>query len=235
MWQQLVFLHIPKTAGWALHDALLRVFGERHSLRINTADERARLHRLSPAEFAGYRYVSGHFDFSDISDKCSDETSLVSILRDPVQRVVSEYNYMSSWEEHPYHDMYKNRRLSEHVRSNAETLRGLQCHWLSGFRDAERALAVIRRRYALVGTVMDFAEFTAALGRLIGVNLTTARTNVTTGQGQLDLDSRLCSTLLDVTAEDRRLVDHIAALRGGIFAGGAISDGVAARSRALAL
>jgi hypothetical protein len=40
--------------------------------------------------------------------------------------------------------------------------------------------------------------------------------------------------LLDVTAEDRRLVDQIAALRDGIFAGGAISDGVAPRSRALA-
>jgi hypothetical protein len=234
MWQQLVFLHIPKTAGWTLHDALLRVFGERHSLRVNTEEDRVQVRRMSAREFAQYRYVSGHFDFNDVKDKCGRDSSLVSILRDPVRRLVSEFNYMASWDEHPYHAMYKGCRLSEHVSGNAELLRGLQCHWLSGHRDVDRALAVVRDRYALVGTLADFDEFVAALARLIGVRLAPAKSNVTAGQGQIDLDSELCDALLEVTAEDRRLVHRIAALPDGVFAGGTISGHRAVSEIALA-
>ncbi|HVH78943.1 MAG TPA: hypothetical protein VM782_06120, partial [Stellaceae bacterium] len=45
------------------------------------------------------------------------------------------------------------------------------------------------------------------------------RTNVTTGQGLLDLDSRLCAMLLDLTTEDRKFVESIAALPDGVFTG----------------
>ncbi|HVH78550.1 MAG TPA: hypothetical protein VM782_04115, partial [Stellaceae bacterium] len=135
MWQQLVFPHIPKTAGWALHAALLPIFGEAQSLRINTEDDVVRLRALSPAEFARYRYVSGHFKFEDVKAKCSAGSLLVSVLRDPVRRVVSEFNYMASWAEHPFHAHFKNLKFSDHVRANAAYLDGLQCEWLTGRRN----------------------------------------------------------------------------------------------------
>ena len=145
MWRQLIFLHIPKTAGWALHAALLPIFGEAQSLRINDGDDLARLRALSPREFSRYRYVSGHFTYSDVKQKCRDDALFVSILREPVRRLISEFNYIASWSDHPHHDHFKDLRFSSHVAANAEFIRGLQCDWLSGHRDAERAMAVIGR------------------------------------------------------------------------------------------
>lgn len=219
MWRQLIFLHIPKTAGWALHASLLPIFGEAQSLRINDGDDLARLRALSPREFSRYRYVSGHFTYSDVKQKCRDDALFVSILREPVRRLISEFNYIASWSDHPHHDHFKDLRFSSHVAANAEFIRGLQCDWLSGHRDAERAMAVIGQNYALVGTVERYAAFIAALGQLIGHEIPTARSNVTQGQGLLDIDSRLCGLLLDIGTEDCRLIDKIAALPDGVFIG----------------
>ena len=219
MWQQLIFLHIPKTAGWALHEVLQPVFGEAHSLRINTEEDLAALRRLSPADFAKYRYISGHFSFADVKDKRSPTSLLVSIVRDPIRRIVSEFNYMSSWEAHPYYHLCKDQRFSEYVYHAAEYLRALQCNWLSGHHDAEQAFATIREHYALVGTVGNLGRFVAALSNLIGRDVTAGRTNVTPGQGWIDLDSRLCDALLDLTVEDRKLVDRIAVLPDGVLRG----------------
>jgi hypothetical protein len=80
-------------------------------------------------------------------------------------------------------------------------------------------MAVIRQNYALVGTVERYAAFIAALGRLIGHEIPAARSNVTQGQGLLDMDSRLCRLLLDLGDEDRRLIDQVAALPDGVFIG----------------
>ncbi|HWB47622.1 MAG TPA: hypothetical protein VG651_00815 [Stellaceae bacterium] len=195
------------------------IFGEDRSLRVNTQEDLARLQALTPAEFRRYRYVSGHFTFSDVRQKCSAESLLVSVLRDPVRRLVSEFNYVASWTGHPYHEHFKNARLSEHVYANAAYIRAVQCDWLSAHRNAEAAMQVIRERYALVGTVAGYDAFVAALGRLIGQDVPATRSNVTPGQGLLDLDSRLCETLLDLTLEDRRLIARIAALPDGVFAG----------------
>src|SRR5258708_7427903 len=115
MWQQLIFPHIPKTAGGAVHAALGPIFRGAHSLRGNNEGGLAPLPPLSTADFAQYRYVSGHFTFNDIKEKRGADSLLVSVLRDPVRRIVSEFNYVSSWDEHPYHDRYKNSRLSEHI------------------------------------------------------------------------------------------------------------------------
>jgi hypothetical protein len=219
MWQQLIFPHIPKTAGWALHAALLPIFGEANSFRVNDGNDLAQLRALSPAEFARYRYLSGHFTFADIQPRCGADAVLVSVLRDPVRRLVSEFNYLASWTEHPYHSQFKDLRLSQHVRNNAAFIRGTQCHWLTGHRNADRAMAVIRENYALVGTVGDYGAFLAALGRLIGQEIPAGRSNVTQGQGMLDFDSDLCSTLLDLTTEDRMLVERIASFDDGVFVG----------------
>jgi len=221
MWQrQLIFLHIPKTAGWALHEALLPIFGDAGSLRINNEDEAAQLRRLPAAEFRRYRYVSGHFTFADIKDKCDSDARLVSIVRDPIRRLISEFNYMSTWTEHPYFELCRDMKFSKYMERVGDYPKGLQCSWLSGLGEAEGGLAVIRQKFALVGTAERFDEFVEALGRLIGEPLSAPRANVTQGQGRLDLDSALCRILVDLTAEDRKLVECISALPDGLFAGG---------------
>src|SRR5215469_7028652 len=119
MWRQLIFLHIPKTAGWALHASLLPIFGEAQSLRVNDGNDLARLRALSPREFSRYRYVSGHFTYNDVEQKCRDDALFVSILREPVRRLISEFNYIASWTGHPHHDQFKDLRFSNHVTANA--------------------------------------------------------------------------------------------------------------------
>ena len=83
---QLVFVHVPKTAGFALHATLEEVFGALNTLQINDDDKLRFLRNSPPERFARYNYISGHFDFTDIAAKCRPDAVFISILRDPIAR-----------------------------------------------------------------------------------------------------------------------------------------------------
>ena len=85
---RIVFLHIPKTGGTSLHSMLKsnfrepEIFPDRYDAVLNTS-----LHRLLT-----YRYFSGHFDFLAAAS-IPGIKKLVTMLRDPVSRVLSHYYF----------------------------------------------------------------------------------------------------------------------------------------------
>jgi hypothetical protein len=218
---QLVFVHVPKTAGFALHATLEEVFGALNTLQINDDDKLRFLRNSPPERFARYNYISGHFDFTDIATKCRPDAVFISILRDPIARILSEYNYMFSSAGHPYHEGVRRQSLSDYIFGNENHFRGFMCRQLTGFVEASMAVEVIRARYALVGLKSNLAAFLKRLGALIDKPLCTGEINVTPGQGRIDLDTSLCETLLNLTTEDRRLFDAVAGMPDNLFQGNA--------------
>lgn len=87
----IAFIHIPKSAGSSLHTMLSDAVGpefvypERHRGPA----------RASSQDRQSYRLFSGHFDHDEITAAPS-EVRLVTILRDPVARVLSRYWYSRS-------------------------------------------------------------------------------------------------------------------------------------------
>ncbi|WP_339769314.1 sulfotransferase family 2 domain-containing protein [uncultured Paraglaciecola sp.] len=88
----LVFMHIPKCAGTTLHNALIGNFS-----RSLICEERHNgLANFSRNSLLKYQFFSGHFDYQSIIDLPHENKNIVTILRDPYDRLVSLYNFLRS-------------------------------------------------------------------------------------------------------------------------------------------
>jgi hypothetical protein len=86
----IVFLHIPKTAGQTIHTALCNAVGPEavSPIRVHTqvAD--------GPSQFPpGYRLYSGHLDWEAI-ERVPKPRFVFTVLRDPLERLASFYFYI---------------------------------------------------------------------------------------------------------------------------------------------
>lgn len=94
----LYFLHIPKTAGTAFTEYLDAGFSRNQILPHRTWNQVFQSMpdvavERSPALLAGASLVRGHFGASALRELPS-RSSIVTVLREPVDRVVSQYNHM---------------------------------------------------------------------------------------------------------------------------------------------
>ncbi len=216
--RQLIFVHIPKTAGLSLYSALEKIYTKELSLRVSNEGDLKRFRELPTDQPLKEQFISGHFFYKDVKDRSQPDALYVSIMRDPITRILSNYNYITNWEKHPLYEKLIKQTFSEHVRENGNFLRGLCCRQLTGFNEAAPAIELIESRYALIGTTPNLPAFIAALNRLIGKKAPEERTNVSGGQGpKIDLSSELCEALLDITKEDRKLFDFLKAQPDGLF------------------
>ena len=91
-----VFLHVPKTAGSSLTKMLLSHFHEERAYR---PEGLATLANLEPTDIGKYDLFCGHFDWAELKYAPRD-AKIITILRDPVERIISLYKYWRSfsWE-----------------------------------------------------------------------------------------------------------------------------------------
>lgn len=96
---QLVSLHIPKTAGTSFRNILKGVYGRRSVARLDITKDVVKLNekRYSGHTLkSGIKVVHGHFKYDAIFSKLAIERSIpiITWLRNPVERVVSNYFYL---------------------------------------------------------------------------------------------------------------------------------------------
>jgi hypothetical protein len=99
----LVFLHIPKTAGLSLREVLLERNGDRPTYRIITpVRDSERLRALPHAEREALALVEGHLYYG-VHELLPRPCIYVTMLRDPVERVLSYYSFVREWQPHHLH------------------------------------------------------------------------------------------------------------------------------------
>lgn len=86
----IVFLHIPKTAGQTVHNALIPVVGgpaHVSPIRVHTQAPNG------PQMPAGYNLYSGHIDWTEL-ETLPEDRFVFTVLRDPRERIASFFLYL---------------------------------------------------------------------------------------------------------------------------------------------
>jgi hypothetical protein len=103
----LTFLHLPKTGGTTFTTVLrwqYRGLSPDEIMWFTTNDPRfEELSRLPIEQRARLKVLMGHFPYG-IHRSIPKRCTYVTIIRDPVKRVVSEFRYVLSSPTHPMHD-----------------------------------------------------------------------------------------------------------------------------------
>ncbi|NEO03330.1 MAG: sulfotransferase family protein, partial [Moorea sp. SIO3I7] len=89
----LIFLHIPKTAGTTLHYIINRQYKSEYIFEVNCRESRNELIRMSEVQKSKIKVIRGHMEFGwheFIAQPCT----YITMLRDPVERVISFYFYI---------------------------------------------------------------------------------------------------------------------------------------------
>ena len=180
----LFFLHIPKTAGTTLNAILDANFASEAVLDLYTAEQHRAAGDLTYNRLAEYDLVRGHIfikDFGEIFDGPVPMRAF-TFLRDPVQRVISEYFFLKRWpRSHLYKYLNENRvTLTDYVTTEAGVLRqrgrNNMTNSLSGaaartpgerFRAAWHHLA---ERFACFGILERFDESLLMLAKEVGLS-----------------------------------------------------------------
>ena len=108
----LVYVHVPKAAGTTLKTILSRVYRGRPMLFFTPRlGELERFGALPAEARRRVAVVAGHepFGYQDVFRGCGVRPTVITVLREPVARVVSLFRYIHRDPEHPRHAAFVER------------------------------------------------------------------------------------------------------------------------------
>ncbi|MEO8044949.1 MAG: sulfotransferase family 2 domain-containing protein [Spartobacteria bacterium] len=163
--EALIFLHIPKTAGTTLNRIIewqyspLAIF-TMDPYRIRATAERFK--RLPEGRRRRLRVVRGHLTYG-IHEFLPQGASYITILREPVARVLSAYYFVLRRPLNPLHRKLKKERLSiEDCIRLFPQRQNLQCRFIAGVEDTatngERLLDLAKENLAKSFSVVGISE-----------------------------------------------------------------------------
>ena len=210
MLRDVVFVHIPKTAGTSLrnmlvaalpaaakifhyHDATARISGT--FTNAFTSDlltpEKLRAHRGTlPRD--QQLLVCGHYPVSSLTS-AFHPASFITFLRDPVDRVVSNYRYLV--------------RLGTFAGSFAEFYESAEQINVQ----SRQLMGTDLRNIGFIGLVERMPDMVRALSRHLGVELRTRVDNVTSRLPRPAIDAATRARILALNHDDLCLYRHIEA------------------------
>lgn len=220
--EAVIFLHVPKTAGTTLNRL---IEWEYPVLQMYSVDpvlftwSSKHLHHLSPRRLRSIRMFKGHMLFG-LHKILPQPASYITVLREPVDRVLSAFYFMRTYKLHPLY--WKLRRenwtLEDFVHRSPRT--NVQCKIIAGAEYEEPcteeicaiAMANIDRHFSVVGLSERFEESLALMKLRYGWKLATYSSfNVTrTRPKKRDLPSSTLDLIMEKNSYDMALYAYAA-------------------------
>src|SRR5690554_6720682 len=171
----LVFFHIFKTAGTTLNRIIAKNYRINNLIQANAPVIDANpsiLFKLGSC----IRVLMGHFELNDLIYQVLDRRQLIHItlLREPLERIVSYFDHIQSRERHILHEHVKDMSLADFIASDlvnevsngqSHRLLGLlkQKQILKDYRSENQLLSdakdMLIKKFSIVGTTDQFDQF----------------------------------------------------------------------------
>jgi len=210
--RSVIFLHLPKTAGTTLNNIINRQYrdDEIYASGAIVQDSVAQLKAMEIGEREKIRIFIGHMGFG-LHDLLAPPTTYFTILREPIDRVISFYYYVQRNGAHYLHDYVLNDDVSldEFLTSKATLMTdNFQVRLISGVwndipygectrETLEQAKKNLQDSFAVVGLTEEFDQTLLLLKRALGWdNIYYMRHNVTKNRPQKDVLSPETMALL---------------------------------------
>lgn len=205
---KLSFVHIPKTAGLSLHAELEKYFGKEKSIRFGNQEKRALFLSMEPEQLKKYDYITGHVSIDELSQK-GIHYPTISVLREPVRRLISLQNYLtnSNHEDHQGFSFNNIEQLLQDMLSKKAI--NLQCWHLSGRPSFELAVESIRKNNIFVVPLEYYQDLVDTLSDLLGTPLRNIQTNVTQYKTSVDADDPKYDLLDPIISDDKKLFTYV--------------------------
>lgn len=141
-----IFIHIPKAAGTTFYKVLDRQYKPRQILYIEHGLAKQgsidAFRQLADDRKSYLRCIRGHMPFG-LHKWLSQPVTYITILRNPVERVISYYHYVRSTPNHRFYSevIQKNMSLEDFVRKIMDiNENNLQVRWISGCVDFDSVM-----------------------------------------------------------------------------------------------
>jgi len=212
----LIFIHQPKAAGTTLTSIIRNQFRKGELFEIdgsNPGRSQAEFLQL-PRETRGrFKAISGHMYFG-LHEKLETQSKYITMLRNPVSRIISLYNFIKSKKNHYAHGTITSNNITLHdfVQNNIiDEIENNQTKRFSGIHnihpsEEKKILALaksnIENNFLLAGISEKFDEFLLVLKMLLNWDsIFYAKLNTTPKNDASDI----CDSTISLIKERNRL------------------------------
>ncbi len=206
---KIFFLHIPKCAGNSVWHALWDISGRRRSYQVAVRKHILAFQGAPASKLEAYDVVGGHGPLNMYAEKLSDmpERLKFTILRHPLERIVSAFNYISAKPRHPFHKKVSNDSFSNYVRDASMCRPNMMSQLISGEPCAEKTLEILENWFDLYCDFDRIDDLVAELYRSAGrLPKSTAHKNKGVPKFKVsDIDPKLISFIEETHSEDLKL------------------------------
>jgi hypothetical protein len=224
----LIFIHIPKAAGTTLQELILRQYqGGRHYNFTGAAGRYNAFLALSAEERAAFDVLLGHVQFG-LHQYLPEPATYMTMLRDPLERVISHYHFIRARPDHYLHESLRRREFSlrEWAAEAPLVIDNYQVRWLISMpiariapRGVTRAMLDeakwnLEHAFEVVGLLERFEETLTCLGGAFGwKDLCKEHRNANPKRPSVEeIDPEAIAAILDLNRMDVELYEFASGL-----------------------